>query len=306
MPQVSQVYVDQVLTNASIMYSNPGFVSNDLFPRVQVKNRTGIYYEYDKSKMRADDDIRAPGTRANRIDYQLIKRTYGPLLNHAFEKEVTDEEVQESADPLDPFMDATDTLTEKHLVVKEKDAVAKLSDTAVITQNTALTGTDRWNDYSASDPVGDVKTAQDTIHKNANVKANTLVMGYEVWSKIIEHPDILERIKYSALGVVTKELLAKVFDVDRIIVGEAVENSSVEGAADSMSYIMGKKVWLMYITPTPGLRKVSAGYTLGQGTRRILRWKEDDVEAEFVKVTDYYEHKIMAAPAIYYINTVID
>src|SRR6266487_6228331 len=104
------------------------------------------------------------------------------------------------------------------LLSKELDAFSQCSNTAVVTQNATLSGTSRWDDYANSDPIADVKLAVDTV-KKAIVATNTsasnkltLVLGYDAYSVLRNHPQILERVKYSQLGVLTADLLAQVFN----------------------------------------------------------------------------------------------
>lgn len=303
-PLRTQVYADELMSNVSIAYTNESYVSDTLFPEVQVKHRTGLYFKYDKSKLRIDEDLRAPGTRANRVQYGLSQESYGPLLDHALEQAIPDEDREESVMPLDLDTDATENLTERILLSKENNAKTILTTAGTGYTNSSegyvtLSGTTQWSDYANSDPVGDIRTGIDTVKKNILKKPNTLVLGYEVYSMLINHPAILERIKYSQLGVVTVELLAKVFDIEKVVIAEAEYNTAAEGATDSLSYLFGKNAWLMYITKKPGVRTISYGYTLRKGTRGVKRWREDDVEQDVIKVSDVYEHKVMAIEGCY-------
>lgn len=310
-PLRTQVYVDEVMSDVSIAFSNETYISDRVFPEVQVKKRTGIYYEYDKSKMRVVSDLRAPGERSKRVEYGLIERTYGPLQEHSLEQAIPDEDREEAVDPLELDTDAVENLTERILLRKEKDAYTILTTAGTGYTNSAegyntLSGTSRWNDYANSDPIGDIRAAKDKVKKRVLKTPNTLVLGYEAFSILKNHPQILERIKYSQLGVVTAELLAAVFDIQNVIIADAEENTANETETDSMSYLWGKNAWIGYITPRPGVRTVSYGYTLRMGARKVFRWREEAIETDFVKVKDVYQHKVMAIEAMFRLITVID
>lgn len=304
-PQVGQVYVDPLLSNISIAYQNDSYIADAIFPEVQVSKLTGFYFKYDKSKFIAANDLRAPSTRANRVDYGLVKTAYGPLVEHSLEQDIPDEIIDQAVSPLDPNIDATENVTERILLSKELDAFAKCSDTAVITQNITLSGTSQWDDYANSDPIGDVQTAFNTVKKAVLKKPNRLVLGYEVYSSLKNHPQIIERVKYSQLGVLTPELLAQVFDIEQVWIADAEQNSANEGQTASMAYIWGKNAWVLYVNAAPAIRKVSFGYTLRRGARMTERWDERWVKAQFVRVTDWYEQKIVAAEAAYYLKNAI-
>ena len=38
-------------------------------------------------------------------------------------------------------------------------------------------------------------------------------MGYDVWSQLINHPDLLDRVKWSSLGVMTRDLMLQLIAV---------------------------------------------------------------------------------------------
>ena len=310
-PIRTQVYIDPLLSDVSIAYQNPGYVSDIIFPEVQVKHRTGKFFKYDKSKFRIANDLRAPGERSSRVTYGLSVTTYGPLQEHSLEQDIPDEDREEVMDPLSLDQDATENLTERILLRKDYDAYTILTTAATGYTNdsngyTTLSGSSQWSDYANSNPIEDIRIGKDLVKARIMKMPNTLLMGYEVFSKLINHPQILERIKYSQLGVVTADLMAKVFNVDRILIAEAEQNTSNEAdASDTMSYLFGKNAWLLYITPRPGVRTVSYGYTLRQGARKVMSWREDPIETDFIKVKDVYQHMVMAIEAAYRIVTAI-
>jgi hypothetical protein len=304
-PQVGQVYIDPLLANISIAYQNDTYMADMIFPEVQVAKISGFYFVYDKSKFVVANDLRAPSTRANRVDYGLTKEPYGPLVEHSLEQDIPDEVVDQAMAPLDPNVDATENVTDRILLSKELDAFNQCTDTAVITQNVTLSGSSQWDQYATSDPIGDVKTARDTVKKAVLKMPNRLLLGYEVFSDLQNHPEIIERIKYSQLGVVTAELLAEIFVIEEVWIADAEQNVANENQDPDMEYIWGKNAWVFYINPAPAIRKVSFGYTFRRGPRQVERWDERWVKAQFVRVTDWYEQKIVAAPAAYFIQNAI-
>ncbi len=306
MPAQADVFQDPLLTNISVKFTNTEYIAEQIFPTVKVAKKTGNYFVYDKDNLRVDDDERASGTRANRINWNLTKASYGPLVEHSLEGDIP-YEIRDAADsPLDIRTDTTLAVTEKVWLRKEKKLATDLANTAKITQNITLSGTDQWSDYSNSDPFDDVQTAKNTIQLNGLMAPNTLIISYEVFAKLIHHPDLIERIKYSQKAVLTEELLASVFQVERVIVGKAVENTAKENQTAVMAYVWGKHAVLAFITPSPGIRKLSFGYHLQLTNGRVVdRWDEPAVKTEFVRVTDYFEPKIIAVEAAYLIKNAV-
>ncbi|KKK55651.1 hypothetical protein LCGC14_3072390, partial [marine sediment metagenome] len=81
-----------------------------------------------------------------------------------------------------------------------------------------------------------------------------------VYKALRNHADILDRIKYTERGIVTKDLLAALFDVDKVVIAEAVRNTAAKGASESTDFIMGKHALLAYAAPSAGIKRPSAGY----------------------------------------------
>lgn len=306
MPGIANTYQDKALTNVSVKYTNDEFVADRVFPVVEVDKKTGIYYEYDKSNLRKEDSRRVGSAKTAEADREMVKRNYGPLEEHALKTGVTKDELDNYDSPLNPFIDATEHVTEKLMVEKEVDLATDLADTGIVTNNTTLSGTSQWSDYANSDPFGVIETGMANIRKNGIKRPNTIVMGQPVWDKIKHHPELLDRVKWSNRGVLTEEVFASLIGVQNVIVAPAVYNTADEGQTDSLDYIWGKHMWLMYVTPNPGLKTISAGYhlTLKNG-RYIDRWSSEDRKTEYVRANDYYERKIIAAPAIYLIKNAV-
>jgi hypothetical protein len=131
----------------------------------------------------------------------------------------------------------------------------------------------------ASNPVGVMTAESVKMASQTGFKANTLVLGPEVFYALKNHEDILDRIKYTEKGIVTADLLAALFEVDNVYVAWGVVNNANQGATDDINFIMGKHALLCYVNPRPALKKPSAGYIftwtglLGAGAfgNRIVR-----------------------------------
>lgn len=299
------VVVDPALGNVSIKYTNDTFIADMVAPAIKVNKQTGKYYVYDKANLRVDPTVRAAGSGANEVDFGLSTVAFA-CDDHALKSFVADE-IQDQADAaLNPLVDETEALTEKLMLDREKTLATMLADTAQVTQNTTLSGTSQWSDYSNSDPIADVRTARTTIHAATFKKPNTLILGKQVFDMLAEHPQIIERIKYSQLGVVTSELLARIFQVERVLVGEAGSNTAVEGQTDSLSYVWGKHAVVCYIAPSIGLKTLTLAATFTYGERQVKRWIEQDREGTYVRVgKDNYVQKIIAVGAGYLIKNAI-
>lgn len=296
------VVVDPALSNVSIRYSNDIFIADLLLPMLKVAKQTGKYFVYDKANLRIDQTTRAAGAGANEIDFGVAPTGVFSTNDHALKGFVSDE-VQDQADAaLNPLVDEVETITEKLMLDREQNAANLLFATGNITNNTTLSGTSQWSDGDNSDPIGDIRTARISVHQNTFKLPNTLVLGKQVYDQLIEHPQVIDRIKYSQLGVATPELLAKIFQVDKVIVGYAGSNTAKEGQTDSLSYVWGKFALVAYISPQIKLRNVTLGYTFTYSTRTAKRWRDEDREGTYVRIgNDNYQMALIAAACGYLI-----
>ena len=288
------VVIDPALSNVSVKYSNDSFIADLIFPVMPVSKQTGKYYVYDKANLRVDKTNRAVGSGANEVDFGLSTASFA-CDDHALKGFVADEIQDQAEVALNPLIDETEMLTEKLMLDREVNLAAILNATGTMTQNTTLSGTSQWSDYSNSDPIGDIRTARTTVHAATFKKPNTLILGKQVFDMLCDHPDIVERVKYSALGVITEELLARVFQLEKVLVGEAGKNSAVQGQTDSLAYVWGKHAVVAYIAPKVGLKTLTLGITFTYKTRMVKRWRDEDREGTYVRIgQDNYVQKLVA------------
>lgn len=269
MPTKQEVHIDSILTNMSVKYVQDAssFIAGQVFPQIAVAKNSDKYFKYAREDWFRDDaQERAAGTESAGGDYEIDTDLYY-AKRYAFHKDITDEERANADSPLSPDEDALAFVTEKLLLNKEnnwarKFFVPSVWGTDLAGASTASSGhIIYWNDYTNSDPVKDMSDNATIIAEVTGKQPNTLVIGRLVYNALKNHPDILDRIKYSQKGVVTKDLIAELFDVDRILVANAIQNVAKKGQDASMSYIMGDNMLLCYTEPAPRLRSATAGAT---------------------------------------------
>jgi len=302
MPDISMVHVDQALTEVSIAYRNAQLVADQLFPVVPVTKQSNKYFIYSKENFRALDDARRPGARANEIDWTLSTDTYF-CEGHALAQALPDELRANADQAVDVDVDTTEVLTDLIYLQREIVVASKALDTSVITQNTTLSGNNQWSDFTNSDPLKAVEDQKTTIQKQIGQVPNALLVSYPVFLALRSHPKILERFKYTQVGIIQPDHLKAVFNVDNFFVASAVKNTAQEGAADSLDYVWGKNALLFFKPPAAGRRTVSLGYQFswlfGANTNGFLvkRYRDESRTADIVEVQLYYDAKVVAPGA---------
>ena len=259
-PTGSDVHIDQPLTNISIAYIQraENYVATKIFPTVRVQKKTDKYFTFDKNDFLRDEaKLRAPATESEGSGYGVSNASYSCDV-YAFHKDVDDQTAANTDAPLDPEGDAARFVAQRMLTRLERKFMTDFFATSIWATD-ATPGT-LWND-ALSDPIGDMDTAKEAILGVTGYDPNTLLLGYQVFRQLKNHPDIVDRIKYTTSDVVTEALLAKYFGVDRVLVSRAVYASNNEGETAAYAFAGGKHALLAYVAPSPSLLTPSAGYT---------------------------------------------
>lgn len=271
MPTRAETHVDKMLTNISVKYlqDTANFVADKVFPSVPVVKQSDRYFKYLKEDWFRDDaEKRAIGTESAGGDYGIDNTPTYFCEKYAFHKDVYEEDRTNSDAPLAPDEDAVEFVSGKILLNKENKWAKTYFKTGVWAQEitgvaSTPTSTNRikWSDYTSSDPIKDISDTATNMAELTGSRPNTLTLGRRVYDALRQHPDILDRIKFTQKGVITLDLLAELFDVQRILVCNSIQNTAKKGQTAVMDFIMGDHALLTFSTPTPKLKTATAGYT---------------------------------------------
>ena len=270
-PSTQQTHVDAMLTNISVAYmqSADNFIADKVFPQIPVQKQSARYFVYKKEDWFRDEaELRAPATQSAGGGYEIDNTPTYYCNVYAYHKDLDDQTRNNSDSPLDADRDAAEFVAEKLLLRRELAFMNTYFKTGVWGTDIAgiasgsPTGTQilQWS-ASSADPIGDVDSMQLGIAGTTGKRANTMVIGPQVYAELKNCPAILERIKYTQRGVITTDLLASLFGLQNIYVAWGIQNAAAKGQAANMNFIFGKHALLCYSEPNPGLQKASAGYT---------------------------------------------
>lgn len=263
-PTTSSVHVNAILTNASVAYiqNRSHFIASRVFPIVRVPKKSDVYFVYTKNDWFRDEaQQRGSSQESAGGGYNVSTDNYQCDV-FAFHKDVDHLTLNNADIPLNPARDATEFVTQRLLLRQEIQWAADYFVTGV--WGTSTTPANLWSDYTNSDPIGDVETGKRTILLNTGFMPNKLTLGYDTWIKLKNHPDIVDRIKYSAgpsaPAIVTQQTVAQLFEVEEVLVAMAIKATNVEGETAAMAFVQGKHALLTYSPPAPSLLTPSAGY----------------------------------------------
>ena len=146
---------------------------------------------------------------------------------------------------------------------------------------------------------------------------NKLTLGVAVYDALLDHPDIIDRIKYGqtpgAPAMANEQILAQLFEVDEVLVSRGIVNSSPQGVAESNGFITGNNALLTFSPATPSIFQPSAGYTLSwtgylgsapQGFR-IKRFRIERLEVDRVEVAMAFDQKVVGSDLGFFFESAV-
>ena len=321
-PTQSQVHVDAILTNMSIAYMQEAdsFVASKVFPTVSVNKQSDKYFTYDKNDwLRDEAQVRTDGTESVGSGYNISTATYYCDV-FAIHKDVGDQTRANADAPINVDREAAEFVTHRLLTRREiqfnndfmADGVWGTSATGVASG----ASTDefvQWSNYTTSDPINDIEAGKADILSVTGLEANTLVLGYDVFRQLKNHPDLVDRIKYTSSQTITEDMLARMFDIDRVMVSKSIKATNAEGATAAYSFTTGKNALLCHVADSPGLLTPSAGYTfqwtgvsqglgatIGTSSFRLESLKATRVEAELA-----FDNKVVGSDLGYFFGSAV-
>lgn len=321
-PNLNQVHIDAPLTNISVAYiqSQDAFIANKVFPVVPVDKKSDKFFVYTKNDWFRDEAQRRAGaTESAGSGYNLSTSSYSADV-FAFHKDIDDQTRANSDTPLVPDREATEFVTSRLLLRQEVQFMSDFVTTGVWSKDytgvASSPSTDqfiKWSDFANSDPIEDIEAGKEQILSTTGFMPNTLVLGHSVFRKLKNHPDLVDRIKYTTSNVITEDIMARLFGVDRVLVSRSVRATNAEGATAAYAFNFGKAAMLVHSATTPGLMTPSAGYTFawrgvsgGLGsTIGVSRIRMEHLKADRVEGEVAFDNKVVAADLGVYFDSAV-
>ncbi len=315
MPQ--PLYGAAELTNISGLLTNIGlafmqdqtkYKAASVFPTVPVSLQAGRFNVMNKGDwFRAGQSTRrAPATETPGIGWTETTATYYCDV-YGVHKDLDSQTLANAVPPRDPRRNATRLVTNQILLDREVLFVSSFLRTGVwatdLTGVAASPGSGQFQqwDQAGSTPIEQIHQHCEDVERLTGYRPNTLVLGPAVKRALVNHAEILDRIKYTQRGIVTDDLLAALFEVDQVVTMRAIKNDAAEGAADAMDFVFDKAALLVYAAANPSLEEPSGGYIFvwnglegSQSGYRVRNFPIPELDAERVEGEFAYDMHVMA------------
>ncbi len=312
LPTINDVQlIEPVLTNMLVAYRQNAdrFVAGRAFPSVPVSNDSGTYPILTKKYWFLDELARrAPGDPFARVEYGVESGTY-KTEQWAADSAIADETRANSQIPMELERVAVELLAQRSMLRKEKAFSDDFMKTGVWgTSNTTAVD---WDDTTSGDPIADLLLASETISNNTGYMPNTLIVGHIVHRALMNHPDILDRIKYVMAGTQDniRGALLSVLGIDNYLVSRATYSATNEAAAFAATPVIDDDALLIYSNPSAGLFDATAGKTFvwgpGGGEGTIYRYRSNSRHADVVQHKEQWDQAVVAADLGYFFSDIV-
>lgn len=315
MPEMTNLgHIDRALTNISVGYMQgaDAFIADKVFPIVNVTKQSDVYYIYSKSDF-FRNEVQERGRAAESAGGQWNMTVADPYhcRKYAYHYDITQEEKVNYDQPINVDRDTTEWLSQKMLLKREVDFTTKFFKTGVWGKDVTADGVTikKWSNPE-SDPIAQVNEEMLSFAEKTGKKPNFAIMSPDVFYALKNHDLIMDRIKYTQKGIITLDLIAALFEVDKIFVPWAIYNAGpqtpgYDETKASMSFMYKGSMLLGYRASRPSLKEPTAGYIFAwtglEGASaygsRMVRIKMDQLGlgTERLEMEMAYDQKVICA-----------
>ena len=260
--------------NISIKYSNNALINTEVFPMVDLQAPTQKITRYNRGEQfqtgaherQPGTEIRTTKTERNSIQPQTVQ--------YAASDFITREDLRDQGLPANqsPPLDLVQDIVEKNakdLDLRREIAVADHIFAATWEDGNSG-GKDQagsWLTPSTSTFRADFDVALKAL-KNAGIGRSKLrlALDFGTFLALDKIDDIREQLKYTSSDSLTEDMLAKILKIDKVIVGDAIQN--VAPASALSDAFTGNCIWektatkgsaFLYHFEKPGIKTMNAG-----------------------------------------------
>lgn len=279
--------IDPVLTNLALGYKQAEFIGEKIMP-VVFTDREGVQVpKFGKGSFVEYATERAVGAASNVIT--LDSPSFLPIVLEEHDLAVGVDYREQAESMFDEQAKATRRATIGVQLRQEVETAALLQNRAVYESghHKDLSATTQWSNANAN-PIKDIADAKETVRAACGVRPNVLVLGAKVAHTLMYHPALQAALGSGERKLITPELLKILFDVDEVLIGNAVSASAPNKQTQD--------VWGAFaaLIVRPAIHssgndegEPSFGYTFRRKSMPVVdRYTETGGKVEFARYTD--------------------
>ena len=300
--------VDVVETAITLAFKNKRLIADDALPRKLVGKIEFRYLTHTLIEGFTVPDTKVGRkSRPNEVSFTATETT-SATEDFALEDAIPVTDIQNAPKGLNPVDDATLMLT--NLIALDREIrVANLlfaEATYQAGKKVVLSGTSQWSDFTNSDPIADITAGLDALIFRPNI----MTVGREAFSVLSRHPEIVKAAHGNAgdSGIAARDDLARIFELDKVLVGEGFVNTAAKGQPINLVRVWGKHCALSFIDNDSGSNTPTFGFTASYLGRVAGSFEDKNIGMRGgtrVRVGESVKEVITAADLGYFIEDAV-
>jgi hypothetical protein len=299
LPKVTNGRVDQRLTDVLLAYTNPIYLADKIFPRVEVAEDTGFIPRMGKSHLRVKSSKRALyDESAHRMTYSVDSDLSYRIDYYDISVHCPDRLSKQTKMPFSVHRDAAFMAMESLKLEREVAAASMLTDTTVLTNNKVIDGSTnkKYTDLTNSTPEADFDAAMASVMDKTGRNPNRVIMSNKVTNALRRHSfaktvaaSYISGGKSAAKSLSMNAFLEGLkawYGLDEILISSGIKVTSEQGQTETVGQVWNDDVLFYYapanptiMAPTFGMSLVVPGEERQGAIRRTVEDKGDLVEA---------------------------
>lgn len=243
---------DAKLTAVAVGYRNTQLIADQVAPRAPVRSESFKWWEYTTDQAFSVPDSAVGRTsRPNEVEFDATEQSASTVdwgLDQPIPKSDLDAAAAIGKDIRPEKVERLTDLIMLGREVRVAGLVFAAGNYPTGNKVQLSSSSDKWSDYTNSDPADDILTGLDACLMRPNV----MVLGHTAWDKLRRHPKLVKAItgNDTGEGLLTRQAVASLFELEEVLVGVGRLNSAKKGQAMSLARVWGGHCALIYRNKT--------------------------------------------------------
>jgi hypothetical protein len=253
------LHIDQNLTNVAMNYRPTGMIADMIAPIVNVQKESDLYPVFSQKEAFAIEDTkRSRGALANRITRSVSSEGY-KAENYAlaYDLPIEDRANMDAAYAFELESGAARYVVDKLWLDWDRRVLSTVGSTSNV--STGFVPSSAWNAASnPGDPVSALYQVIEQVQATTAYRPNRLLFGWQAYNLFRRNSNVRNFVlgTNNGGGVITRQAVAGIFEVEQVLVAEAFYNSANEAKAISLANTFPKDAVLAYYCPSGPSREV--------------------------------------------------
>ena len=276
MPQKFPFPVDPELTQIAMAYRNRAMIADMVLPIVPVGKKEFKYTVFHKDeRFTVPDTLVGRKSRVNEVEFGASEET-ASTRDYGLEDPIPQDDIDHAGSRFNPVEQAVEAIQDLLALDREVRTANMVMNAANYGAGNKTTLSKAWTDPTA-DVIGDIHAAQDAV---VYADVNVMTLSKQDWRILSTHPQIVKAVNRNSgdAGIVTRQAVADLFELDEILVGQSRVNIARKGQPANLQRVWSGGVHLQHRAQNINSRNgLTFGFTAEYGDRVSGQREDPDI-----------------------------